>query len=81
VERLVHEALELYRMGDGGVQYNTIVAAGGDGTLNEVVGAMLKHQAPPEVAVALLPLGTSNDFACATAISMVRGRVRRGARL
>ena len=73
MERLVHEALELYRLGDGGVQYNTIVAAGGDGTLNEVVAAMLKYQAPEEVAVGLMPLGTSNDFACATGISMVRG--------
>lgn len=47
---------------------DTVVAAGGDGTLNEVVWALLQAGAPRELAVGLLPLGTSNDFAAVTAI-------------
>lgn len=38
-----------------------IVAAGGDGTLNEVVNGMAPHCAG--VRLGLLPLGTGNDFA------------------
>jgi diacylglycerol kinase (ATP) len=38
-----------------------VVAAGGDGTLNEVVNGVARRAA--KVRVALLPLGTGNDFA------------------
>jgi diacylglycerol kinase (ATP) len=38
-----------------------IVAAGGDGTLNEVVNAIAKHA--NDVRLGLIPLGTGNDFA------------------
>jgi hypothetical protein len=50
----------------------TLVAAGGDGTLNELVGAMVKYGAPPTVSAALVPFGTANDFAAAAGISQVR---------
>ena len=40
--------------------YDRIVAAGGDGTLNEVVNGV----ASPELPIAFLPLGTVNVFAC-----------------
>jgi diacylglycerol kinase family enzyme len=53
------------------------VAAGGDGTLNELVGAMVKYGAPPTVSAALVPFGTANDFAAATGISQVRQPTRR----
>ena len=39
----------------------TILAAGGDGTLNEVLNGVMPHAA--EVQLGLLPLGTGNDFA------------------
>jgi len=45
--------------------FGTVVAAGGDGTLNEVVNGLMSRAAravPPPV-VGLLPLGTGNDFA------------------
>ncbi|GLI63384.1 hypothetical protein VaNZ11_006338, partial [Volvox africanus] len=45
-----------------------IVAAGGDGTLNEVVAALIKVNAPRNIAVGLMPMGTSNDFAAVTGI-------------
>ncbi len=38
-----------------------VLAAGGDGTLNEVVNGLAEHAG--EVSLGLLPLGTGNDFA------------------
>lgn len=38
-----------------------IIAAGGDGTLNEVINGISKHIG--DVRVGLIPLGTGNDFA------------------
>lgn len=42
---------------------DTVVAGGGDGTLNEVVAGILDGTGPPRCSVGLLPLGTANDFA------------------
>jgi diacylglycerol kinase (ATP) len=53
VERLAREAA---RKG-----FELIVAAGGDGTLNEVVNGVVS--AADHVRIGLLPLGTGNDFA------------------
>lgn len=39
----------------------TVIAAGGDGTLNEVINGVAEHAS--DVVVGLLPLGTGNDFA------------------
>lgn len=41
--------------------YELIVAAGGDGTLNEVINGIADHLS--QVRVGLVPLGTGNDFA------------------
>lgn len=48
-----------------------IIAGGGDGTLSEVAEAMAMsgHDADALPALALLPLGTANDFAVATGIA------------
>lgn len=40
--------------------HTTIVAAGGDGTLNEVASVVKDH---PHITLGLLPFGTGNDFA------------------
>jgi diacylglycerol kinase (ATP) len=40
---------------------DTVIAAGGDGTLNEVINGVAEHAS--EIAVGLVPLGTGNDFA------------------
>jgi diacylglycerol kinase (ATP) len=40
---------------------NYVIAAGGDGTLNNVINGIGKRA--PDVCVGLLPLGTGNDFA------------------
>jgi diacylglycerol kinase (ATP) len=39
----------------------TVIAAGGDGTLNEVINGLAEHIG--EIKIGLLPLGTGNDFA------------------
>jgi diacylglycerol kinase (ATP) len=45
--------------------YKTIVAVGGDGTINEVMNAILEH---PKVALGIIPMGTTNDLADALGI-------------
>ena len=50
---------------------DTIVAAGGDGTLCEVVAALVKLKAPRRLAVGLMPMGTSNDFAAVAGLPTV----------
>jgi len=55
ISRLVQEAI------NEGCQ--RLVAGGGDGTINEVVDALLKLPADVRPELAVLPLGTANDFA------------------
>ncbi len=43
-----------------------VVAGGGDGTINQVLNALLKVN--PNLELAILPLGTANDFATAARI-------------
>lgn len=61
-ERYVREAIA-----DG---VTTLVAGGGDGTLGEVAQAMANsaHEAACLPSLALLPLGTANDFAAAAGL-------------
>lgn len=47
--------------------YDLIIAAGGDGTLNEVINGMAEKENIPPLGV--FPLGTTNDFARALGIS------------
>ena len=44
-----------------GAGYDLVVAAGGDGTLNEVISGLMRLDAPPPLGY--LPQGTTNDFA------------------
>lgn len=59
-QRLVHEALQ--------AGYPTLIAGGGDGTLRDVAEAMAL--ARTRASLALLPLGTANDFAHAAGIGL-----------
>ena len=59
-QRLVQEAL--------GAGYRMLVAGGGDGTLREVAETML--EVGTDASLALMPLGSANDFAKAAGISL-----------
>ncbi len=41
----------------------TIVAAGGDGTVNEVINGIMKARGHENVAMGIIPVGRGNDFA------------------
>lgn len=47
-----------------------LIAAGGDGTLNQVVNGLMRSNHASKVALGCLPLGTANDFATACRISL-----------
>jgi len=44
-------------------QVDVVIAAGGDGTINEVVNGVLQADDAPKIAVGIVPYGTANDFA------------------
>ncbi|KAL3140306.1 hypothetical protein ABBQ38_004571 [Trebouxia sp. C0009 RCD-2024] len=48
--------------------YDILIAAGGDGTVNQVVNELVDQDAPRETCLAVLPLGTANDFATSLTI-------------
>ncbi|NWK55783.1 lipid kinase YegS [Verrucomicrobiaceae bacterium N1E253] len=54
-----------------------IIAGGGDGTVNEAVDAILQLPADQQPELALLPLGTANDFATACTIPADYGQALR----
>ncbi len=60
VERFVYEAIE-----DG---IDRMIIGGGDGSLNEIVNVMAKIPKEERPKLAILPLGTANDFATACQI-------------
>ncbi|SFN32413.1 lipid kinase YegS [Izhakiella capsodis] len=59
-QRYVDEALAL--------EASTLVAGGGDGTINEVATALAAQPADKRPVLAILPLGTANDFATSAGI-------------
>lgn len=52
---------------------DVIVAAGGDGTLNEVVNGLAQAGLPTQSALGVFPLGTANDFA--TGLGLASGDI------
>ena len=67
--------------------FDGVVAAGGDGTLFEVLNGLYKHAKPDRIPLGLLPIGTGNAFArdldlkpfdWSAAIDIIhRGRIRQ----
>lgn len=58
--RYIEEACQL------GVE--TVIAGGGDGTINEIATALIGRDAAERPAMGILPLGTANDFATSAGI-------------
>lgn len=50
--------------------YDVLVAAGGDGTIHEVVNAIYMNGRTSDVALGVIPIGTGNDFAYALGIPL-----------
>jgi lipid kinase YegS len=71
--RVTWEAGDAARLAGEAVshQIGTVIAAGGDGTINEVVTGMLEADPQPSTNLGLLPYGTANDFA--TGLGIPRG--------
>lgn len=53
------------------MQAGTVIAGGGDGTINEVAAALAQLPAKSRPVLGILPLGTANDFAMACNIPLV----------
>lgn len=68
--RVTWEKGDAQRYVDEAVALNvaTVIAAGGDGTINEVATALFKTARENAPALGILPLGTANDFATSAAI-------------
>lgn len=49
---------------------DTIIAAGGDGTINAVASTLMQFPASHRPALGILPMGTANDFATSANISL-----------
>jgi YegS/Rv2252/BmrU family lipid kinase len=62
------EAIELARVAANN-DASTIVAAGGDGTVNEVIQGIAHANAFDAVTVGIIPIGTGNNFATNVGIS------------
>ena len=50
-------------------EYNVIVAAGGDGTVNEVLNGIMTAEGHERVTMGIIPIGRGNDFAWSAGIS------------
>ena len=66
------EASELARAADPGA-FDAVVAAGGDGTINEVINGLISVKLP----LGLLPLGTANVLASEIGLGLAPERVAR----
>ena len=59
-------------------EFDRIVCAGGDGTLNEVITGLMQVESRP--VLGYVPAGTTNDFAFSLGISKVRRLLRQAIR-
>ncbi|MCL4871602.1 MAG: diacylglycerol kinase family lipid kinase [Anaerolineae bacterium] len=58
------EGTEVAKQAAASGQYSAVIAAGGDGTVNEVVNGLIGAAAvgQPTIPLGVLPIGTGNDF-------------------
>jgi len=70
--RVTYEYGDVKRFVDEAMRDNVtrLVIGGGDGSVNEVVNALAKYPRAQRLQLAILPLGTANDFSTACTIPM-----------
>ncbi|HIQ46156.1 MAG TPA: YegS/Rv2252/BmrU family lipid kinase [Sulfurovum sp.] len=70
--RVTYEYGDVKRFVDEAIRDNVtrLVIGGGDGSVNEVVNALAKYPRAQRLQLAILPLGTANDFSTACTIPM-----------
>jgi len=56
------EPLHAKALAEAAVGYDIVVAAGGDGTVHEVLGGLMAHAEGTRPALAVLPTGSGNDY-------------------
>ncbi|WP_046224759.1 lipid kinase YegS [Vibrio sp. ECSMB14106] len=68
--RVTWEPSDMYRLVNEAIcdGVKRLIVAGGDGTVNEAVSALNQFQVSERPQLAIIPMGTANDFATATAI-------------
>ncbi len=68
--RVTFEKGDAARYIDEGIRLGvqTIISGGGDGTINEIAGALIDLDTAHRPAMGILPLGTANDFATSAGI-------------
>lgn len=69
-ERMGH-AKELAAQAEG---YRTVIALGGDGVIHEVVNGLMTQEEDARPALAILPVGSGNDFAQTLGIDDFSGK-------
>lgn len=67
--RVTFEKGDAARYIDEGIRLGaeTIISGGGDGTINEIAGALIDLNTAHRPVMGILPLGTANDFATSAA--------------
>jgi lipid kinase YegS len=70
--RITWEAGEASRFAAKAIEngVEVVMTGGGDGTVNEVVNGIMRATESPQSAMAVLPLGSANDFATGLGIPM-----------
>ena len=62
VTRFQNDAISIV-LNEDLTKYNALVAAGGDGTLFEVVNGLFRRKDKTEIPIGVIPVGTGNAFA------------------
>lgn len=68
--RVTWESADMFRLVSEAIcdRVKRLIIAGGDGTVNEAVNALNQFRASERPQLAIIPMGTANDFATATGI-------------
>ena len=61
--RLTESSGDARRMAESALEYDTVIALGGDGVIHEVVNGLMQIPADRRPMLGVIPMGSGNDFA------------------